>query len=152
MGQLIAVSGTVLEKRFGDIVFVHGLDGNARSTWEIKNLVGSFWPEWLGADLENVGMWSLDYDATSLAWKGSAMPLIDRATNVLDLCSVYGVGSRPMLFIAHSMGGLLVKQMLRIAKEYNNPVWTTFGYIPPAGAEGKLLSTPRRKNHGRGLT
>jgi hypothetical protein len=37
----------------GDIVFVHGLDGDARTTWESQGKTNSFWLEWLGADLKD---------------------------------------------------------------------------------------------------
>src|SRR5580765_3900288 len=78
---------------------------------------------WLGADLADVGVWSLGYEAASLAWKGSAMPLIDRATNILDLLTSHGIGARPIVFIAHSLGALLAKQLLRQARDYNNIAW-----------------------------
>jgi chaperonin GroEL len=144
MSQLVAVSGNDRQDRIGDVIFVHGLDGDARETWESRGKAISFWPEWLGADLGNVAVWAIDYEAASLVWKGRAMPLIDRATNVLDLCVNKGIGSRPLVFIAHSLGGLLVKQLLRHSLEYDNPLWTpvaanTRGIVflatPHAGSE-----------------
>jgi hypothetical protein len=123
MADLIPVGGTGAKDRSGDVIFVHGLDGDARSTWEFRGPNNTFWPEWLTHDLVGIAVWSLNYDAASLAWKGAAMPLVDRATNVLDLFETRGIGSKPLVFIAHSLGGLLVKQLLRHARDLNNPAW-----------------------------
>ncbi len=43
------------------------------------------------------------------------MALPDRALQVLDLMLQSGVGQRPLLFICHSLGGLVAKQILRKA-------------------------------------
>jgi hypothetical protein len=126
MGQILLISEPKSCERAGDVIFVHGLDGDARSTWTAKDSASTFWPEWLGADLAGVCVWSLEYEAASLSWKGTGMPLVDRAANILDLCTTYDIGSRPLIFIAHSLGGLLVKQLLRCAKEYNNAAWAPF--------------------------
>ena len=31
-----------------DLIFVHGLDGDERSTWQADDKPASFWPDWLG--------------------------------------------------------------------------------------------------------
>lgn len=50
------------------------------------------------------------------------MPLPIRAGQVLDLMVQKGLGARPILFICHSLGGLLVKQILRKANDSPEPV------------------------------
>lgn len=49
------------------------------------------------------------------------MALPDRALQVLDLLVQNGLGERPILFICHSLGGLLVKQLLRQSRDSTEP-------------------------------
>jgi len=122
---LVEISGCQNPQRLGDVIFVHGLGGSARSTWhpQEQDNDNNFWPAWLGEDLLNVGIWSLGYEVESFRWKGATMPLVDRATNTLALLDTYEIGERPLVFITHSLGGLLVKQMLRHAQDFGDPRW-----------------------------
>lgn len=99
-----------------DVVFVHGLDGDARRSW-----VGpdgeSFWPDWLSADIPEAAVWTVGYDAWSSGWRGRSMSLPDRAVNLLALLQNHDIGERPLCFVTHSMGGLLVKEMLLLSAE-----------------------------------
>jgi len=97
-----------------DIIFVHGLGGDAESTWTAKNS-GLSWPQMLVQDIPGVSIHSLAYDAALLNWLGGAMPLSDRANEVLDELESCNIGKRPIVFICHSLGGLVVKQLLRAA-------------------------------------
>jgi hypothetical protein len=125
--RLLEIEGTGNPHRGGDVVFVHGLDGDAIGSWHPPESPEALWPRWLGQDLPRLGIWSLAYEATSSEWKGSAMPLVDRATNVLALLEAKNLGQHPIVFIAHSLGGLLVKQMLRHAVEYGSDKWARIG-------------------------
>jgi len=124
-GEIVAEPGKIVNlddpKRLADLVFVHGLDGGARETWHPKYQPTLFWPAWLGADLPQLGGWSLSYEVSSSAWKGHSMPLVDRATNVLDLLELDDIGQRPTAFVCHSLGGLLIKQVLRLAADLRKP-------------------------------
>lgn len=130
MTEMVRVANTQKPGRTADIVFLHGLDGDARLTWgaalqgEGYNL-DLFWPLWLGEDFPDAGIWSVQYDAAGSKWKGSSMPIGDRATNVLELVDVSGLGALPLIFITHSMGGLVVKQMLQDLRTGTNvkPHW-----------------------------
>ena len=117
------ISGCGNASRAGDIVFVHGLDGDAKTTWHPKDSPNDFFPKWLGEEFPNIGVWTLGYDANSSGWKGSTMPLVDRATNVLARLEAAGIGHRPLIFIVHSLGGLVVKQLLRHAVNYGKVEW-----------------------------
>ena len=116
MDGLQAVTGTTNPTRNADVVFVHGLGGDARTTWmSDKNDPATFWPEWLARDFPDLGVWTLGYTADVSAWKRESMPLADRGASVLEMFYGKGLGKRPLIFITHSLGGLLVKQMLQLA-------------------------------------
>lgn len=124
--NLISLVNTEKQERIADIIFIHGLGGDALDTWRhSKNQQDddNFWPIWLGKDLPQMGIWSLAYEVEPTKWKGSTMPLVERADNSLDLLEIKGIGKRPIFFITHSMGGLLVKQMLRNANDSGNDAW-----------------------------
>lgn len=123
MPNLITISNCSNDARSADVVFVHGVNGDYINTWHPKGRPDEFWPAWLGQDLPDVGIWSLGYEARSISWTGSVMPLADRATHVLSILESNGLGKRILVFIAHSLGGLLVKQVLRHGTEYGTPAW-----------------------------
>lgn len=123
---IFPIIGCSNEDRAADVIFLHGLDGDATTTWHPKAEPSDYWPKWLGEDLPNVGIWSVDYEASSLNWHGTALPLEDRATNVIEKLLAAGLGDRPIIFICHSLGGLLAKQILRHAKEMANEEWSPF--------------------------
>ena len=131
MPELVRVNGCDNPQRRGDVVFVHGLNGNPRDYWGGS---GSHWPTWLGEDLPDVGIWSLGYENAAFksrklsilsrfGFRGFAMPLVDRAKSVLLRLGLEQLGDRPLVFVTHSMGGLLVKQVLRTANESTDARW-----------------------------
>ncbi|MCG7414651.1 NB-ARC domain-containing protein [Microbacterium aurum] len=93
-----------------DVIFVHGLDGDAIQTWGKDG--SSNWLDWLATDVAGVQVWTLDYDAASSKLRGASMRLEDRAVNVLEALSLEDLGARPICFVAHSLGGLLVKEVI----------------------------------------
>ncbi|MCP2728354.1 esterase/lipase family protein [Limnofasciculus baicalensis] len=118
--SLIKISGCDNSQRIGDVIFVHGLGGDAISTWhpQEKQDWENCWLGWLGKEELNLGIWSFGYEAEPFAWKGKAMPLFDQASNLLDWMENRYIGERPLIFVTHSMGGLLVKEMLRTAQNF----------------------------------
>lgn len=132
MPKLIRICGCDNPVRLGDVIFIHGLGGDGLETWhhdkaeiDAAQKSGSpleprqldFWPTWLGQDRQDLGIWSLDYELEPSDWKGGTMPLAERAKNVLELFANKRIGQRPIIFITHSMGGLLAKQLLRTAND-----------------------------------
>lgn len=107
-----------------DIVLVHGVDGDWKKTWTANNNPDLFWPKWLSDDFVESAVWSLDYEVHLTAWKGTSMPFADIALNAMDTLMSNGIGKRPVLFIGHSLGGLVIKQLLRVAIDSGNANYT----------------------------
>ncbi|XP_015885505.3 uncharacterized protein LOC107420933 isoform X2 [Ziziphus jujuba] len=133
-----------------DVVFVHGLRGGPFKTWRISEdksstksgLVekidqeagkqGTFWPgEWLSADFPQARMFTLKYKTNLTQWSGASLPLQEVSSMLLEKLVSAGIGDRPVVFVTHSMGGLVVKQMLHKAKSENldNLVENTIGVV-----------------------
>ncbi|MEH2142852.1 AAA-like domain-containing protein [Nostoc sp.] len=143
MTGLIKISGCDNPKRCGDVIFVHGLGGHARGTWHPQELRDddNFWLTWLGQERPDLGIWSFGYKAEPFEWRGSTMPLFDRASNLLEYLQVNDIGKYPIIFITHSMGGLLIKEMLRNAQTFKKTavIEQTKGIV--------FLSTPHTGSH-----
>jgi tetratricopeptide (TPR) repeat protein len=117
----------------GDVLFVHGMGGDPFGTWTVAQ-TGIHWGTWLAESRPDLRFWSLGYPSSPSLWAGRAMPLQDRAINLLALLKADGIGKNPICFITHSLGGLLVKQMLREAvtsgtDEYKNLGEATRGVV-----------------------
>ena len=106
-----------------DVVFVHGLDGHPGSTWTSEK-DGVFWPAQLLPPIlaeEKARILVYGYDANvTPSMDGAAIMTKDRIHNHAEqlLAVLYGnrrknkATERPIIFIAHSLGGLVVKAAL----------------------------------------
>jgi hypothetical protein len=110
-----------------DVVFVHGLTGDPYETWSAThNGVPVYWPNWLCEDLLSARVHALGYPASVFGkWAKKEMTLYERAENVLESLVSNKIGTRPLIFITHSLGGLLVKQILRTANETSDYDWNS---------------------------
>lgn len=109
-----------------DVIFVHGLTGSPTETWTSsgEEPEGSYWPIWLGSDLPHLNFYAVGYGASLFAkWAKKEQDLYERSKSTLDLMSSYGIGERPLVFVGHSLGGLLIKQMLRTALTSTEQAW-----------------------------
>jgi protein SERAC1 len=123
MAELYRIGGTDGADRLGDVVCVHGLHGDWQRTWTTSDKRwdlpwspkkdSAFWPGWLVEDSPQLAVWSVGYDAAASEWWGDAMPLKDWAANLRDALVLHEFGMRPLVFVAHSLGGLIVKRLLR---------------------------------------
>jgi hypothetical protein len=132
MADLLPISLPLSAERHLDVVFVHGLGGDPIETWRIGEDENTSWPHWLALEFgPQIGVWSLGYAAAPSKWEslrvlffgakdadaGASMSLPRRAENALDRLVGAGIGQRPVCFITHSLGGLLVKSILRQAAD-----------------------------------
>jgi pimeloyl-ACP methyl ester carboxylesterase len=120
----------------GDVIFVHGLGGNPIGTWGLDNERG--WKQWISLNRPDLNIWSIGYRVEPTEWTGGSMPLSDRALNILAMLDSKGIGGRPLVFIGHSMGGLLIKEMLRHAMT----VTARFKYVAENTKAVVFFATP----------
>lgn len=106
-----------------DVVFVHGAEADAESGWHPLGHPELSMPRMLAADLPYVCAWSLNYSMSVFRLKTRALPLEDQATNAILELVTKRIGRGPVVFVAHSVGGLLVKHALRLAKNSRDPMW-----------------------------
>ncbi|MGJ4953965.1 ABC-three component system protein [Bradyrhizobium sp. HKCCYLS20291] len=110
-----------------DVIFVHGLTGSPYETWESPNSTeaeGPYWPKWLLVDLPHLNCYTLGFPASLFAkWAKKEMDLYESAKAILEILAGYNIGKRPLVFVCHSLGGLLVKQILRTACESTDDDW-----------------------------
>lgn len=116
---VLPISDSDKSDRQLDILFIHGLGGGSRSTWQHSD-THFFWPEGIVEELPNVGVWTIGYDASQTRWQKDTMPLEDRAGNLVNQLVVKNIGQKPFVLIAHSLGGLLSKLILTQAEISNN--------------------------------
>ncbi|KAF4132530.1 hypothetical protein GN958_ATG18260 [Phytophthora infestans] len=121
-----------------DVVFVHGLRGHPFGTWrtDMSNKLegnNNIWPDvLLGRDLQRnkipARLVTLGYEAGMVSWSSPwpSLTLQERARVMLSALYAANIGrdrghpgapARPVVFITHSMGGLLTKKMLLLERE-----------------------------------
>ncbi|KAK7416890.1 hypothetical protein QQX98_004948 [Neonectria punicea] len=107
-----------------DFIFVHGLGGGSRKTWSNTHNIADYWPqEWLPTEprMKNVRIHSFGYDAN---WKNrgaSTLTIHDFGQALLmDIHNSPKLGqgdcSNPIVLVGHSMGGLVIKKVLVLAR------------------------------------
>jgi protein SERAC1 len=100
------------------IVFVHGLTGNREKTWTHRN--GIFWPgSLLPEDFPRARIMTFGYDADIVRfWTiASSNRLGDHGKSLVYalLDQREQVGQRPIIFVAHSLGGLVCEDALNLS-------------------------------------
>jgi WD40 repeat protein len=137
-----------------DLVFVHGLGGSDLRSWSADGSEQAFWPEnWLPQEtlLDHTRISTYHYNSLHDTYgaTGNLLDISGFAKDLLaKLCDTnsedFGAPSRgsiPLIFVAHSLGGLIVKKAYVLAKSDNHAVhWG----IANATVAFVFFSTPHR--------
>lgn len=96
-----------------DIVCIHGNVGYPEDT-SLSEPQGFFWPSWITRDIPNSRV-------MTFGWDGGSSGMIDHfARDLLLTLSRRRKGTsverRPIMFVAHGLGGLLVRRAMCLAK------------------------------------
>ncbi|MCJ1382328.1 hypothetical protein MMC17_005441 [Xylographa soralifera] len=109
-------------KTLVELVFVHGLGGGSRKTWSFSSSFKHFWPQiWLPRDIgfRNVRIHSFGYESDWTSTKDDISNVSDFASSLLNALfyssSLRTPMDTPIIFVAHSMGGLVVKKTYLLA-------------------------------------
>lgn len=133
-------------------MFVHGLGGSERKTWSWNHNTEHFWPTWLADDeeLSSYRIFTFGYNS-NFKGAGTNLGIIDFAKDLLFQMLTYSghlgwdeaehklIGHGPIIFVCHSMGGLVVKKAYILGihdKEYASIISQTYGIV--------FLATPHR--------
>lgn len=92
-----------------DIIFIHGLTGSSLKTWGDP-------PDWLNwiAEETNANVFVADYPSSFLQAR-SEFSLLELARLLNDAIDTGDFASRPLAFVVHSLGGVVLKKALAIS-------------------------------------
>ncbi|KAI1385773.1 uncharacterized protein F4822DRAFT_354383 [Hypoxylon trugodes] len=131
------------------VIAVHGLNPRGKADSDHA------WDTWrtpagddLPRDLPESRTFLYQYNSTVVFGRDRST-FIDKANNLLEEIRIerFGIESRPILLLGHSMGGILIKQAL--VNAHNNPRYSSiklatqgvvFFATPHRGADGLLLT------------
>ena len=129
------------------VVFVHGIFGTREDTW-LNAANNTSFPALLGADPEfqkQIDIFVFEYFTPKFGNAGSIVDLADQLRGSLDDKRIFE-DHQKVVFLSHSMGGLIVRQFLLSKRERLAQVSMLYFYATPTnGSElttiAKQLST-----------
>ncbi|CAG7918386.1 unnamed protein product [Penicillium olsonii] len=111
-----------------DIVFVHGLNGHPQNSWTSKN-TGCFWPvdllpDILAAQRPRILTYGYNANVTAFTDGVSKDSVVSHAETLASSLAanrnLRNATNRPIVFICHSLGGLVVKRALIYSRSLSN--------------------------------
>ncbi|KAH9877542.1 hypothetical protein IAQ61_002909 [Plenodomus lingam] len=126
-----------------DIVAIHGLNGDAYTTWQHEN--GTLWlRDLLPNSLPGSRVFTYGYPS-ELLWSSSVATLRHYSGNLLNSLRAISEGpQRPIIFVCHSLGGIVCKQALVLAHEDDR----LYSDILSATSAIVFFGTPHRGSKG----
>lgn len=127
-----------------DVIAIHGLGGHPHGSWTAG---GKNWlQEFLPFEIPGIRVWTFAYNSV-LAFGGSRSSFRDISQNLLDDISRIRNGyqnqsDRKIVFICHSLGGLILKQALLLANKLGDQLFMTTDNVLGV----LFLSTPNKGN------
>jgi len=129
--------GATVKNPSVDLVILHGLGGDPWDTWSADGKPSTWWPKEVRKNFPNVRV-LVCYYPTQVRVTDSApnIPTKNRATRLAQiLLTTLQCGPRPLVFVAHSLGGLHVKHLAEEARALAYAVDTyLFVAVPHKGA------------------
>lgn len=139
-----------------DVILVHGLGGSSRRTWSWQRKTDFFWPAWLQDDktLAPLRVFTFGYNASPFG-QDAFVNILDFSKDLLNRMKGFcdpnidaqnAIGQKPIIFVAHSMGGLVVKKAFVIGKTDNH-----FSDMLSSVLGVMFLSTPHNGSSHAGI-
>ncbi|KAI1176886.1 hypothetical protein F4777DRAFT_587643 [Nemania sp. FL0916] len=122
-----------------DVIAVHGLNGNALTTWTHENR--TMWiRDILPSYIPGCRVYTYGYPSQT-AFSSSLASVKDFSRGLL------GSNHRSIIFLCHSLGGIVCKQALALAYQYNE----TYGSLLESVIGITFLATPHRGSEAASL-
>ncbi|MGA9389540.1 MAG: alpha/beta fold hydrolase [Candidatus Sulfotelmatobacter sp.] len=121
------------------IVFVHGIFGDATGTW--TSAEGVYWPKLLLSDsaFDDSDVYVANYDSPL---RGNTMTVDEIAASLNSSLTADGVFEkhREVVFVCHSLGGIVIQQLLLTFRSYADKVPLVYFFsVPEEGSQVAVL-------------
>ena len=94
------------------VIFIHGLGGDPLKTWTAPNQQIP-WSFWLAEDFPGTAIASVQYETHITKLKGGGLTIREYARQLHPyLMNILGSGTANIVFVCHSLGGLITKKIL----------------------------------------
>lgn len=118
MASLTPIPGKTGAEPKLNVVLIHGLAGDPHDSWMANaEDEGTFWPARLAGEVDGLQVWCAGYDSDQST---SGREFRNLGSELLERFTDNRIGELPIVFIAHSCGGLIVKHLLQQAESSSN--------------------------------